>query len=83
MPSTGAKSESQSRHFPFTLHHILRPRDSLRILAGEAAKGVGDGLPEVGYGLRLGCAQQGFEFCERHSDGIEVGTVGREVFEIP
>ena len=47
----------------------------------EAAQGVGDGLPEVWNSSR-GCgSQQGFEFCEGHFDGIEVGTVGREIFE--
>jgi hypothetical protein len=48
-------------------------------LRGEAAKGVGDGLPEVGDGSRGGGAQQGLELGEGHFDGIEVGTVRRQV----
>jgi hypothetical protein len=42
------------------------------------AKGVGDGLPEVGYGSRFGGAQRGLELGEGHFDGIEVGAVGRQ-----
>ena len=48
-------------------------------LRGAAAKGVGNGLPEVGDGSRRGGAQQGLELGESHFDGIEVRTVGRQV----
>src|ERR1700689_4384072 len=40
-------------------------------LRGEAAKGLGDGLPEVGDGSRFGGAQRGLELGESHFDGIE------------
>ena len=49
------------------------------MLWGEAAKGFGNGLPEVGDGSRRGGAQQGLELGESHFDGIEVGAVGRQV----
>jgi hypothetical protein len=42
--------------FPFRLHRILRRRDSWRFLWGEAAKGVGNGLPEVWDGSRGGAS---------------------------
>src|ERR1700733_9163263 len=45
----------------------------------EAAKGVGDGLTEVGDGSRSGGAKRSFELGERHSDGIEVGAIWRQV----
>jgi len=48
-------------------------------LRGEAAKGVGDGLPEVGDGSRFGGAQCSLELGEGHFDGIEVGAVRGQV----
>ena len=48
-------------------------------LRGEAAKGVGDGLPEVGDGSRSGGAKRSFELGEGHFDGIEVGAIWRQV----
>ncbi len=42
-------------------------------LRGEAAQGVGDGLPEVGDGSRGGGAQQRLELGEGRFDGIESG----------
>ena len=50
------------------------------ILRGEEVrKGGGDGLPEVGNGSRRRSAQRGFELGEGPFDGIEVGTVRRQV----
>jgi hypothetical protein len=48
-------------------------------LWGKAAKGVGDGLPEVWDCSRRGGAQESLELGECHFDGIEVGAVGRQV----
>ena len=48
-------------------------------LRGEAAKGVGDGLPEVGDCTGGRGAQEGLEVGEGHFDGVEVGAVGRQV----
>jgi hypothetical protein len=45
----------------------------------EAAKGVGDGLPELGDGSCSGGAKRGLKLGEGHFGGIEVGAVRRQV----
>ena len=47
----------------------------LAFLWGEGA----EEYPRAENGAHSGLAQQRFEFCEGHFDGIEVGGIGRQI----
>ncbi len=43
---------------------------------GEEVADCSDGFPEVFVGAGCGFAQERFELCESHFDGVQVGAVG-------